>query len=266
MQTILEKLNHFFSDSWQIAVLDMIKGRWILKPEPLCIPYLKAENANGRHILIRSNPEIEPHYLLADDLTWPLISKQHKYPNGKWKPGRMVVETSPANYQVWIRSMRSLALEEKRFWLKKLCSDPAADPNHRWGRCPGFRNRKEKYRDAHGGYPLSKLIWIDWKQKAHIPLVGEDTDSFDISTLSPQPQGGVCLQRIVARTDFESSDESSTDFTYALALARRDYSDEYIKERIVAERTNWKNHPGAKRMNQYLDRTITKARAIVQKS
>ena len=55
------------------------------------IAYLKAENANNRHILFRPGPEIESFYLIADDINQKLLIKHHKYPNGKWKPGRMVV-------------------------------------------------------------------------------------------------------------------------------------------------------------------------------
>jgi len=55
----------------------------------------------------------------------------------------MVVETSSGNYQVWIHSDRPLSLDEKRYWLKRLHNDPGADRNNRWGRYPGFRNRKK---------------------------------------------------------------------------------------------------------------------------
>ena len=31
------------------------------------------------------------------------------------------------------------------------------------GRCPGFRNRKALYRIIQNQYPLSKLVWVDWR-------------------------------------------------------------------------------------------------------
>ncbi len=184
MDRILEKLNRYFCQKWQIAVLDLDAGRWIVKPDMSAVSYLKAENANGRHILIQPDPELEPYYLLADDLSWSLICLQHRYSDGTWKSGRMIVETSPNNYQAWIHSSRFLSQCEKRYWLRKLRSDPGADPNHRWGRCPGFRNKKKKYLDSDGGYPLSKLIWIDWKRQADIPC-----GYFQLSTgyFPPQP-------------------------------------------------------------------------------
>jgi hypothetical protein len=184
MERVFEKVGRFFRQKWQLAVLDLNSGRWIVESKASNIPYLKAENANGRHILIRPTPVVDPCYMMADDLDRHLLRRHHCRPDGSWKPGRMVVETSPGNFQVWIHSSRFLQLDEKRHWLVKMRSDPGADPKNRWGRCPGFRNRKEKYRDSKGRYPLSRLIWVDWKNEAVIPR------------LSPQPRGGCVVKNI----------------------------------------------------------------------
>ncbi|KPA17276.1 hypothetical protein MHK_002505 [Candidatus Magnetomorum sp. HK-1] len=141
---------------------------WCVEANSKNIKYLKAENAQGRHILMQPMPEILPYYLLVDDINWTIIKYHHCNPNGTWKKGRMVVETSPGNYQVWIHSSNALSIDDKRYWLKVLCSDPGADPSNRWGRCPGFRNRKEKHRSSEGTYPLAKLIWIDWKYQVEV--------------------------------------------------------------------------------------------------
>lgn len=186
MKNILWKLNRFFYNHYSFAVLDEAKGRWIVKSEVKCLPYLKAENANGRHILIKPAQHIEPYYLLVDDLNIKQINSQHKSDFSIFKHGRMVVETSPGNYQVWIHSARALNLNEKRYWLKRLHSDPGADPNNRWGRCPGFRNRKQKHRTSSGRYPLAKLIWIDWENKTNIPVINltpNENNKFSHQTL-----------------------------------------------------------------------------------
>ena len=210
MQSIFQKLNRYFCAKWQLAVLDLNSGRWIISSSNKNIPYLKAENANGRHILLQPTLSISPFH--------------RKYSDGTWKPGRMVVETSPENYQVWIHSNRSLLLDEKRHWLKKLCNDPGADPNNRWGRCP------------------------------YVPL-------------STQPlEGEVCLNKSISRFNYEKGDESKTDFSYALALVRRNYPQSDIRNRLLTERTNWKNHNSIHRKNAYITRTIEKARVIVQNS
>ncbi len=295
MEQIFKKINRFFYGKWHIAVLDTDRGRWIKEAAPSNIPYLKAENASERHILIQPLKEIECFYLLADDIDWSLILRHHKYKDGSWKPGRMVVETSPDNFQVWIHSANAMSLNEKSYWLKKLCSDPGAYPKDRWGRCPGFRNRKKEYCSTGNRYPLSKLIWIDWKNLANVPKTlsrqpwGEcvtNPKAFPINsekvcnmpkTLSHQPwgecvtnpkafpinPGGVCQNSNISRSDYLRDDESITDFSYTMALIHRGCTDEEIEQRLRMERTNWNNHSGEKRMRRYLERTIRRARNIV---
>ena len=169
MKRILNKLNRFFYSNLRLAVLDETAGRWVVNFSPNIISYLKAQNCNGRHILLKPAEHVEPYYMLVDDIGEEILNRQHRDKSGEWKDGRLIVETSPSNYQIWIHSSRYLSIEEKKFWLQKLHSDPGANPKNRWGRCPGFRNRKLKHQDINGGYPLSKLIWVDWKEKAEIP-------------------------------------------------------------------------------------------------
>jgi len=261
MENILWKINKFFNNRCNLAVLDEKAGRWLVKPESNNIPYLKAENANNRHVLVKPDQHIEPYYLLADDLNINLINRHHKSSANIFKCGRMVIETSPGNYQVWIHSARALSLTEKRYWLKKMHSDPGADPHNRWGRCPGFRNRKQKHRTLSGQYPLSKLVWIDWKNKANIPETRLYSSNKNI--LSHQPQGGVCHKDLPNRSHYEKGDDSATDFAYALALFRKGFTQAEISQRITAERQNWKNHNSPKKIENYLNRTTTKAYKIV---
>jgi hypothetical protein len=192
MKTIFDKLHRFFNENWQLAVLDFKKGLWRLDPHIDKIPYLKAHNAKGRHIFMQ--PLDQPHYLLVDDLNWITVKRHHKLPDNAWKPGRMVVETSPHNFQVWIRSSQPLSLQQKRFLLKMLQSDPGADPNNRFGRCPGFRNRKDRYQSPDGKYPLCKLIWIDWLSVAHIPDHILQNISKSSSDFSHPPRGACAFK------------------------------------------------------------------------
>lgn len=264
MEKLFEKLHRFFRDSFHLAVLDLEAGaRWTVEAKPSNIPYLKAENAQGRHILIQ--PLSQACYLMVDDVSSNTLLFHHKFNNGAWKPGRMVVETSPDNYQVWIHAHRPLPLDEKRYWLKRLKSDPGADPSNRWGRSPGFRNRKKKYRDASGKYPLARLIWIDWKQNAYIPKP-KTTQHLPIRTyLSPQPlEGGVCHAVKIFRHQYERGNESATDFAYAMAIIRRGGDDNYVRHRLLAERTDWSHHDGPRRKEAYLKRSIRRARCIVE--
>ena len=264
MQRIFEKLNRFFRGKWRIAVLCLERGRWNVDACISSVAYLKSRNANGHHVLMKPHPDMEPFYLMADDLNMDLLNAHHRCIDGKWKPGRMVVETSPENYQVWIHCSRFLNLSEKRYWLSKLRSDPGADPHHRWGRCPGFRNRKEKHRDENNGYPLARLIWVDWKRTTHIPRVHLGKSNQNV--LSPSTPGGVCHHlHSITRSNYERKDESAADFAYAIALARRGYDETVISQRILAERTDWKNHSGENRKRYYLNRTVKNALKVAGK-
>jgi hypothetical protein len=261
--TIFEKLNRYFLSNWRLAVLDLNKALWTLKPKPAVIPYLKAENAKGKHILIQ--PADPSNYLLADDLSDSLLSAHHKLPDGSFKPGRMVVETSPCNFQVWIHCKHPISLVQKRFLLQKLKSDPGADPNNRFGRCPGFRNRKEKYQNPQGFFPLAKLIWIDWNHQTMIPDAFYTPQAHQPPSLSHQPLlGGVCQS--LSRNLYQKNNESETDFAYTLALIRKGFSDERIHSIILAERSNWNNHYGEIKQTQYINRTIRRAREIARNS
>lgn len=73
----------------------------------------------------------------------------------------------------------------------------------------------------------------------------------------------MCPKVVKMRTDFECGDESRTDFRYTLYLLRMGCSDDDIKKRLLNERKKWENHIGSRRLESYLQRTINKARSIV---
>jgi len=263
MDIIFQKLARYFENLWQIGVLDPQKGLRTLEPSRGKIPYLRAQNARLCHIFIK--PLRLAHYLLADDLTPETLCLHHRLLDGRWKPARLVVETSPGNFQVWIHSKRPLSLDEKKSWLQRLKSDPAAHPENRWGRSPGFRNVKEKHRSPSGHYPLSKLIWVDWASQVLIPTL--PSQPLEPARVSPLTRRGlVCRPDSLCRAQFQRPDESATDFAYSIALARRGFPDHEIRARILDERSSWENHQGQKRIDHYLERTIRRARQIVQSS
>jgi hypothetical protein len=259
MEKILDKMFKYFG-TYKIGVLDAEDDvLWTVEPVLKNIRYLKAENAMGRHIFIQ--PVDEPCFLMADDLKWQRVVSDHKSGDG-WRLGRMCVETSPENFQVWIRTNRPLSIDEKKHWLNRLGSDPDAGPRGRWGRCPGFRNRKDKYQNDLG-WPLSKLIWVDYRNLACIPVVTAPMVTTR-NTFSPStPRRGAChsLTRDIHRSHYDRGNDSRTDFAYVMALLRRGYSDQVIRQRILDERSQWQKHRDPEK---YVERTIRKARAFCE--
>lgn len=277
MAPVLEKVGRYFED-YEIGVYKEAQGNkegavWKVKPSEKTIGYLKAMNAKGNHIFIRPTFKNEDRFMLHDDLDRKGLEKHHKH-NGRWKPGRMVVESSPGNYQVWVRSNRPLSVEEKKHWLAKMDSDPGASPRHRWGRSPGFRNRKAKCRTERG-YPLSRLVWVDWRYRAQVPNIELEPAPVAINAPTSRPHKSQHDQTAELPTRdqyYKGIDrngkvrESEQDFAYAMALLRRDVPRDVIEERIRQERTEWGNHKGEKRLASYLKTTLDNAEEKVSRT
>ena len=273
MERLRLKINRYFGE-YEIGVFDD-SALFIAEGAQRRTAFLQARNACGAHIFLRPAEHREPFYMMADDLSRSSVQRFH-VSDSVWRPGRMCVETSPGNFQVWIRSERSLSDSEKRYWLSRMGSDPGAAPRRRWGRFPGFRNRKEKY-CVNGVYPLARLIWIDYRNSASVPFPFPTSDSvFEScapgSSFNCDPflsVGGSCVssggRRVssIFRSDYETGDASRTDFRFCLALLRRGYSEDCIKDRLLSERQDWKNHSGQKRTEHYLNRTIREARKVI---
>lgn len=131
--------------------LEAITERRILR----MLPYLKQRNANGAHIYLR--PTGESAYTLLDDLTsatLPRLSAEGFAPAA-------VVETSPGSFQVWLRHTQPLSKELGTLAAKLLAArfqgDTSAADWRRFGRAPGFTNRKLQHRDARGFFPFARL-------------------------------------------------------------------------------------------------------------
>ena len=75
----------------------------------------------------------------------------------------VIVETSPGNYQAWLKHSKRLSKEVStaaaRALAEKFGGDHGAADWRHFGRLAGFTNRKVKYLDASTGlYPFVRLI------------------------------------------------------------------------------------------------------------
>ena len=120
------------------------------------LPYLKYRNVNGAHIYIR--PTGESAYTLLDDLTPAILvslAAEGYHPAA-------LVETSPGSFQAWLRHAQPLSKELGTIAAKTLAEQFGADPSaadwRRFGRAPGFTNRKPQHRNAQGFYPFARLV------------------------------------------------------------------------------------------------------------
>jgi hypothetical protein len=121
----------------------MIPRTWDSATLIRSIPWLRMQNADGRNIYVR--PKGEHDLSLVDDLSVDAVKRMKMT---GFAPAA-VVETSPGNFQAWLKHPRQLPRELSTMAARKLAEEfggdrGAADWRH-FGRLVGFTNRKEKY-------------------------------------------------------------------------------------------------------------------------
>jgi len=150
-------------DSYQIGVIGATKDngmamhKTMSKAEVLKeIPNLKRLNAQGNHIFIQP-AEKEHNLILVDDVGFDDIEKMRS--NGH--EAAVVVETSPDNYQAWVKAPNSLTEDERAVFAKGLAEKYDADPNsaqkRHYGRLAGFTNQKPEHQNSRGHHPFALL-------------------------------------------------------------------------------------------------------------
>jgi DNA primase RepB-like protein len=121
------------------------------------VPWLRHQNREGRNIYIR--PKGEHDLSMVDDLTADAISAMKQT---GFNPA-VIVETSPDNFQAWLKHNGRLSKEVStaaaRALAEKFGGDRGAADWRHFGRLAGFTNRKAKHLDASTGlYPYVRLI------------------------------------------------------------------------------------------------------------
>src|SRR3954471_24850664 len=134
----------------------MIPRTWDRDTVLRSIPWLRLQNADGRNIYIR--PKGEHNLSLVDDLTAEAVKRMKAT---GFSPA-VIVETSPGNFQAWLKHPRQLPRELSTLAARKLAEDfggdrGAADWRH-FGRLSGLTNRKPKYMAETGLFPYVRLI------------------------------------------------------------------------------------------------------------
>lgn len=125
--------------------------------EPKNVRWLQQRNANGGGVYIRPT---DRRITLLDDLTVDQVAQLEAR---NFAPA-VVLETSGGNHQAWIRLLpleapepsREVATQTSRSLTKIFGGDPAAVGAERFGRLPGFVNRKPKH-DRKGKGPWVTL-------------------------------------------------------------------------------------------------------------
>ncbi|WP_051243825.1 DNA-primase RepB domain-containing protein [Thalassobaculum salexigens] len=270
-------LHAFGHPTFQLGIFNAAKEQMFLQtatPEEVHkrLAWLKRCNARGENIYVRP---VHPHgFTLLDDIDRAAVADLQ---------GRgvvAVVETSPQNFQAWIRHSRHLEPKPSTRVAKLLAADFAADQGSadflHFGRLPGFTNRKPKHQRPNGLFPFVRLIscnrrHADWTdtviELAERQLRQEAADAAERRAIRRPIEGGDLRRSI---SDFHTDpqyggDLHRADFAYSVYAASRGRSVDQIAVAIQAAR-DLDHKGGPARQAKYATRTATKAHQTVREA
>jgi hypothetical protein len=190
----------------------------------------------------------------------------------------VVVETSPGNYQAWLKHPERLSKEistaAARALAEKFGGDRGSADWRHFGRLAGFVNRKVKHRDtATGLCPYIRLIEANGGvyREAGRFLAGVKADveqlraereqrrqRAKVVTVRPQNLKSIDLFRADARY---GGDGTRVDLAYAVYTLSRGITAAEVEAAI---RSRDLSHKGSdRRQSEYVERTIKKALATI---
>ena len=234
------------------------------------IPWLRHQNRHGRNVYVR--PSGEHNLSLVDDLTSQSVTNMKR---AGFEPA-VVVETSPGNYQAWVKHPEALPKDVStaaaRTLSKKFGGDPAAADWRHFGRLSGFTNRKDRHRDGETGlFPFVRLIEVTGRSYSEAPrFVDEVRRSVEqarrdraATTITPTP-GPLPLKSIDefrARSKY-TGDQTRVDLAYALYSLSKGAAESEVRSAIGSRDLSHKGND--QRQQEYVDRTIRKAASLIQ--
>ena len=261
----------FKSDSTEKARSSMILRTYAAEAVFKVIPWLKFENYHDRNIFVR--PYGEHNLSMVDDLSADSIRRMK---TSGFAPA-LVIETSPGNFQVWLKHPRVLPKGLSTAVARSLAKDfggdiGAADWRH-FGRLAGFTNRKLRHRDSDGLFPFVKLCEASGAlydgaetliSRAELQLADEKQRRAKIhrAAVSDCPPRALKSIEQFRVNPIYAGDDTRIDLAYAIYALSHGASVGQIEETI---RTRDLSHKGGERRQaDYLARTITKAINLVQ--
>lgn len=252
----------------------MIPRVWDSETIVKSVPWLRHQNREGRNIYIR--PKGEHELSMVDDLTKDAVSSMKE----KGFNPAVIVETSPGNYQAWLKHPERLDKEVSTAAARALAEEfggdrGAADWRH-FGRLAGFANRKAKYLDANTGlYPFVRLIEAGGGvyPGAEPFLAGVKSDlerrhaereqlrqRANALTIRPHDLKSIDVFRADVRY---GGDGTRIDLAYAVYALSRGASAAEVGTVI---RSRDLSHKGSeRRQNDYVERTVKKALATIER-
>ncbi|MDQ2843373.1 MAG: RepB family DNA primase [Acidobacteriota bacterium] len=250
----------------------MIPRTWDADTLVRSVPWLRGENREGRNIFCR--PKGEHKLSLIDDLSAAAVMEMKRSGFGP----ALVVETSPRNFQAWVKHFRPLPPELSTAVAKALAAKfggdtGAADWRH-FGRLAGFTNRKLKYCDVVTGlYPFVHLIESSGREYPEAARLADAVEKeveqrreFRSRVTERFANGSVRTFKTIDefRADARyGNDGTRIDLAYAIYALAHGSSAEQVEGAL---RSRDLSHKGSnKRQDDYIERTIKKALSTVDR-
>jgi hypothetical protein len=256
----------------------MLPRTWDADTLVRSVPWLRYQNRDGRNIYIR--PHGEHNLSLVDDLNGDAILAMKRQ---GFSPA-LVVQTSPGNYQAWLKHPeqlnRELGTAAARALAERFGGDRGAADWRHFGRLAGLTNRKAKYHDAATGlYPFVLLIEADGKAypeaERFLAGVAKDLDrqrgerervrhhAVTAATESSHPRAALKTIDAFRADPRYAGDGTRIDLAFAIYALSHGSGAEEIAAAIRSRELSHKGNE--RRQNDYIKRTIDKAMAVIER-
>src|SRR5271170_1416485 len=249
----------------------MLPRVWDLDTLLRSVSWLRLKNSQGRNIYIR--PCGEHALSLIDDAstqTIELLKSQGFAP-------AVVLETSPRNFQAWLCHGQILPKHLSTFAARLLVSryggDPASADWRHYGRLAGFTNRKDKYRRTDGTFPYVRLHEASGMVYAKAGEFLAEVKSLYEAEQSKLPPPASFRRQSVRRSSLKSiedfraksiydGDHTRVDLAYAVYALAHGVPENEARTALSSRDLTHKGD--RKRQQEYIDRTIGKARKRIE--
>lgn len=277
-EAVSAQIEAMAAKAFEVGIFDAVAERMILRTWERAtvlkaIPWLRYSNLNGRNIFIRVAGE---HDLsLLDDLKAPAIEQMKE----KGFSPAVVIETSPHNFQAWLRHGRVLEKGLSTFVAKALAEEfhgdqGSADWRH-FGRLAGFTNRKEIHREANGRFPYVRVIEASGsvyeRANEFIPAMAKDharqAEEAKIHRLlfqavrSLRPGGQLKSIENFRNDPRYGGAQSRSDIAYAIYALDHGIDGSTVEKAIASQDLSFKG--SLARQSQYIERIMAKARRLL---
>jgi hypothetical protein len=253
----------------------MVPRIWDRESLSRSIPWMRHQNLHGRNIYVR--PKGEHQLSLVDDLDLAAVTRMKQTGFGP----AVVVETSPGNYQAWLKHPEQLHKELgtaiARALAKTFGGDLGAADWRHFGRLAGFTNRKAKYRNeetrlypfvrvveaAGSVYPAAKEFLETIRRELEEQRQQRDR-RIETAARSYKPRGPLRSIATFRSDQKYGGDGTRIDLAYSIYALSHDVGRADV---AAAIRSRDLSHKGSeRRQSDYVARTINKALANLERS